>query len=154
MSIEISSDDGVAWRYTLDARRRTLDGHPVRKGPTTCALRFSTARLALVTLLSPRRVGRIVEGMNAETIRVDGNAVLVLYFHGLTRVVAPIGRSRVPRRPPPIGLRAPERALPYASRIVREPAVSELDRRWQSAWRARAQLLQIRAAGGEPLPQG
>jgi hypothetical protein len=47
--------------------------------------------------------------MNTGDVRIDGNPVLLLWFHGLTRIVAPIGRSRRPRKPPPVPIRAPER---------------------------------------------
>ena len=51
-------------------------------------------------------------------------------------------------------IRTPERDAPYASRIIREPAVRELSRDWPEAWAARERLLQIRAAVGERLPPG
>jgi hypothetical protein len=70
-------------------------------------------------LLSPRAIGRIVEGMNTGEVRIDGNPVLLLWFHGLTRIVAPIGRSRRPRRPAPVPIRTPERDAPYARRPPR-----------------------------------
>ena len=59
---------------------------------------FPTAREGLGALLSPRAIGRIVEGMNTGAVRIDGNPALLLWFHGFTRMVARIGRSRRPRR--------------------------------------------------------
>ena len=50
--------------------------------------------------------------------------------------------------------RSPERDAPWAKRIIREPAVSELSRDWPEAWAARAKLLQLRAPAGERLPPG
>ena len=154
MTVEVSSDDGACQRYRLHARTRTIRLQRSGTGAVTCALRFRTGGRALVTLLSPRRVGRIVDGMNDGSIRIDGNPVLILYFHGLTRVVAPIGRSRQPRRIPPIELRTPERQAPWAARIVREPAVDELSREWPAAWAAREKLLQLRGPDLDPLPPG
>ena len=78
-------------------------------------------------------------------------AALLLWFHGLTRIVAPIGSTR---RPAPVPIRTPEHDAPYASRIIREPPVSELSRDWPQAWAAREKLLQIRATAGERLPPG
>ncbi|HEX5853651.1 MAG TPA: hypothetical protein VFY36_11215 [Solirubrobacteraceae bacterium] len=152
--LEIRSDDGARRQYRLHAatRRLTLPRSPVQHAE--CTLIFPTAREGLRALLSPRAIGRIVEGMNTGATRVEGNAALLLWFHGLTRIVAPIGRSRRPRRPPPVPIRTPERDAPYASRIIREPPVAELSRDWPEAWAARERLLQIRAAAGERLPPG
>ena len=152
--LEVRSDDGARRQYRLHAatRRLTLPRRPVQ--PAECTLIFETAREGLRALLSPRAVGRIVEGMNFGGTRIEGNPALLLWFHGLTRIIAPIGSTRLPRRPAPVPVRAPERDAPWARRIVREPAVHELSRDWPEAWAARAKLLQLRAAEGEPLARG
>jgi hypothetical protein len=152
--IEIRSADGARQQYRFHAatRRMSLPRRPVERAE--CTLSFPTAREGLRALLSPRAIGRIVEGMNTGGTRIDGNPVLLLWFHGLTRIVAPIGRSRRPRRPAPVPIRAPERDAPWAKRIIREPPVAELSREWPQAWAAREKLLQIRAAAGERLPPG
>lgn len=151
---EIRSADGAVQQYRLhaDTRRLTLPRSPARDAE--CTLIFPTAREGLRALLSPRAIGRIVEGMNTGGTRIDGNPVLLLWFHGLTRIVAPIGRSRRPRRPVPVPIRSPERDAPWAKRIIREPPVSELSRDWPQAWAAREKLLQLRASAGERLPPG
>jgi hypothetical protein len=152
--IEIRSADGACQQYRLHAatRRLTLPRRPAEGAD--CTLIFPTAREGLRALLSPRAIGRIVEGMNTGATRVEGNAALLLWFHGLTRIVAPIGSTRRPRRPAPVPIRTPERDAPWAKRIIREPPVSELSRDWPEAWAAREKLLQIRAATGERLPPG
>ena len=152
--LEIRSADGVRQQYRLNAatRRLTLPRRPAEGAD--CTLIFPTAREGLRALLSPRAIGRIVEGMNTGTTRVEGNAALLLWFHGLTRIVAPIGSTRRPRRAAPVPIRTPERDAPWAKRIIREPPVSELSRDWPEAWAAREKLLQIRAATGERLPPG
>jgi len=154
--LEIRRADGARQQYRFHAgpRRMTLPRHA--REHTDCTLTFPTARDGLRALLSPRAIGRIVEGMNAGELRIEGNAALLLWFHGLTRIVAPIGRSRRPRRASGSGvpIRTPERDAPYASRIIREPPVSELSRDWPQAWAAREKLLQLRAAAGERLPPG
>ncbi len=152
--LEIRSDDGARQQYRLHAatRRLTLPRHPVERAE--CTLTFPTARIGLRTLLSRRAIGRLVEDMNFGGTRIDGNPVLMLWFHGLTRIVAPIGSTRRPRHPAPVPVRAPELHAPYASRIVREPPVSELSRDWPEAWAARAKLRQLRAPVGERLPPG
>jgi hypothetical protein len=152
--LEIRSADGARQQYRLHAatRRLTLPRRPVQRAD--CTLTFPTAREGLRALLSPRAIGRIVEGMNTGTTRIEGNPALLLWFYGLTRIVAPIGSSRRPRRPAPVPIRVPERDAAWAKRIIREPAVSELSRDWPQAWAAREKLLQIRAANGERLPPG
>jgi hypothetical protein len=152
--LEIRSADGARQQYRFHAatRRLTLPRRPVERAE--CTLIFSTAREGLRALLSRRAIGRIVEGMNAGGTRIDGNPALMLWFHGLTRIVAPIGSTRRPRRPPPVPVRAPERDAPYARRIIREPPVRELSRDWPQAWAAREKLLQLRAPAGERLPPG
>ena len=151
--LEIRSDDGACQQYRLHAARRrlTLPRHPVQGAE--CTLSFPTARVGLRILISRRSIGRLVEDMNFGGTRIDGNPVLMLWFHGLTRIVAPIGSTRRPRDPAPVPIRAPEREAAYASRIIREPPVAELSRGWPQAWAARAKLRQLRAAG-ERLPPG
>jgi hypothetical protein len=154
--IEIRSEDGARRQYRFEAatRRMTLPRRPVDRAE--CTLIFPTARDGARALLSPRAIGRIVDGMNTSEVRIDGNPVLLLWFHGLTRIVAPIGPARRPRRASQsrVPIRAPERDAPWAKRIIREPPVAELSRDWPQAWAAREKLLQIRAAAGERLPPG
>jgi len=154
--IEICSEDGARRQYRFHAatRRMTLSRRPVQRAE--CTLIFPTAREGLLALLSPRAIGRIVEGMNTGEVRIDGNPVLLLWFHGLTRIVAPIGPARRPRRSSQsrVPIREPERDAAWAKRIIREPPVAELSRDWPQAWAAREKLLQIRAAAGERLPPG
>lgn len=152
--LEIRSADGARQQYRLHAATRRLTLPRRAAGSADCTLLFPTARVGLRTLLSRRTIGRIVEGMNTGGTRIEGNPALLLWFHGLTRIVAPIGSTRRPRRPAPVPIRAPERDAPWARRIVREPAVRELSRDWPGAWAAREKLLQIRAAAGERLPPG
>ena len=152
--LEIRSDDGARRQYRLHAatRRLTLPRHPVQRAD--CTLTFPTARVGLRILISRRTIGRLVEDMNFGGTRIDGNPVLMLWFHGLTRIVAPIGSTRRPRHAAPVPVRTPERDAAYASRIIREPSAGELSRDWPEAWAARAKLRQLRAPAGERLPPG
>ena len=152
--IEIRSEDGARQQFQLHGATRSMTLPRRPAGQAECTLIFPTARVGLRTLVSRRAVGRIVEGMNFGGTRIEGNPVLLLWFHGLTRIVAPIGTTRRPRRPGSVPVRAPEHAAPYASRIVREPAVHELSRDWPQAWTARAKLNQIRVTAGEGIPRG
>lgn len=152
--LEIRSDDGARQQYRLHAatRRLTLPRQPAHSAE--CTLIFPTARVGLRILISRRTIGRLVEDMNFGGTRLDGNPGLMLWFHGLTRIVAPIGSTRRPRRPAPVPVRAPERNAPWARRIIREPPVRELSRDWPEAWAARQKLLQLRAPARELLPPG
>ncbi len=152
--VELRSDDGAGLQYKMEAKTRRLTYAASHLTPPDCALVFPSARVGLRTLLSRYTVGRIVEGMTIGNIRIEGNPALILWFHGLTRIVAPIGSTRRPRRPAPVPIRSPEHDAPYARRIICEPPVSELSRDWPQAWAARAKLLQVRAAEGERLPPG
>jgi hypothetical protein len=152
--LEIRSADGARQQYRLHAATRRLTLPRRRDHRAECTLTFPTAHEGLRALLSPRAIGRIVDGMNTGDTRIEGNPALLLWFHGLTRIVAPIGSTRRPRRPAPVPVRAPERDAPWARRIIREPAVRELSRDWPEAWAAREKLLQVRAPAEERLPPG
>jgi hypothetical protein len=151
---EISSDDGACQYLAIHARTRTISAPRRPAQRPDCVLRFATARDGITTLISTRTAGKIVRGMNTGGTQIEGNPVLVLWLHGLTRVVAPIGRTRVPYKPIPVPVREPETVAPFARYITREPAVSELDREWIAAWRARETLLQLRGPEGDRLPRG
>lgn len=152
--VELRSDDGARIRYQMDAKTRRLSFVFKASERPDCVLIFPSARAGLRTLVSRHTVGRIVEGMTTGNTRIEGNPALILWFYGLTRIVAPIGSTRRPRRPAPVPIRSPERDAPYARRIICESPVAELSRDWPQAWAARAELLQIRAAEGERLPPG
>jgi hypothetical protein len=151
---EIRTADGARQQYRLLAatRRLMLPRRPIERAE--CTLIFPTAREGLRALLSPRAIGRIVQGMNTGGTRIEGNPALMLWFHGLSRIVAPIGSTRRPRRPAPVPVRTPELDAPWAKRIIREHPVRELSRDWPEAWAAREKLLQLRAPAGERLPPG
>ena len=121
-----------------------------------CIQRHGQTAGGLRALLSSRAIGRIIEGVQVGGTRIEGNPVLLLWFHGLTRIVAPIGSTRRPRRRERVHVpvRSPEYDLPYASRIVREPVVDRLSGEWPRAWVARSKLLQIRCVTGEEIRPG
>jgi hypothetical protein len=155
--LEIGSADGARQQYRLHAATRRLTLHRCSAEPAECALIFPTAWDGVRALLSPRAIGRIVEGMNTGSTRIEGNPALLLWFHGLTRIVAPIGSTRRPRRAggrASVPIRTQELHASWARRIIREPPVAELSRDWPEAWAAREKLLQLRAAAGERLPPG
>ncbi|HZZ52428.1 MAG TPA: hypothetical protein VFE65_36480 [Pseudonocardia sp.] len=154
VTVQVSSDDGVSQTFLFHARTRTMTLSRTFVGRPDCALRFATAREGVSALLSPRAIGKVVEGMNTGGTRIDGNSAMILWFYGLTRVVFPIGRSRLPRRRIPHPTRGPEREAPWATRIIREPAVKDLAPEWSGAWRARSRIVIVRVPDGESPPPG
>jgi hypothetical protein len=151
--VEIGSDDGVRQQFQLRGASRTMTLPRGPVGNAECTLIFPSAREGLRALLSSRAIGRIIEGVHVGGTRIEGNPVLLLWFHGLTRIVAPIGSTRRPRRRERVHVpvRSPEYDLPYSRRIVREPVVDRLTGEWPQAWVARSKLLQIRCVTGEEI---
>lgn len=149
--VQLATDDGVARHFVFDARRRTMASRPGPADRPDLALTFESSWLAIRSLLNTHATGAMVEGLQRDRIRVQGNPVLLLWFHGLTRIVAPIGRGPEPRRRAPLPFLAPSPASRVADRITREPAVAELDRAWTSAWEQRSKLEMIKVAAGAPL---
>jgi hypothetical protein len=73
LTFEISTDDGVArhWHFNGQQWRiATGAGHSRAKAQ---ALRFPSSGQALRVLLSPRCIGRVVDGMQDGTIRLEGS---------------------------------------------------------------------------------
>jgi hypothetical protein len=152
--VEIRTADGARQQFWFDSATRRMRAPRRAAAEPEVVLRFGSAREGLLTLLSPRAVGRIVEGMNTGDTRIDGNPVLILWFYGMTRIVVPLGSTRRPRKPVPVPARMPETHAPYSRRILTEPQVPDLSRVWPPAWSARAKLLQLRGAAGDRLPPG
>lgn len=159
LTFEISTDDGVARHWHFDGQQRRIATGAGRAQPPAQALRFPTSGQALRALLSARSVGRIVDGMQNGTIRVEGSLFLVFWFFGLTRKLGPIGREDGRGEPGPRGP-LPDRYVRHDPRsngcekIIIEPAVTQLDRQWSNAWEQRGKLLIVRATTGEPMPEG
>ena len=150
---EISSEDGVARRWRFDPQRRRVVTGPAEGSPDH-ALRFADSRQALRALLSPAAVDRIVTGYLRGTVRFEGSAVVLIWFFGLTRRLFRIGREPGPRRPLPGAYVRHDPGACGAETIPIEPAAGELDPAWAAAWETRAKLWLLRAATGEPMPEG
>ena len=159
LTFEISTDDGVARHWHFNGQhRRIATGAGHSRSPAQ-ALRFPSSGQALRTLLSPRCIGEIVDGLQDGTIRLQGSLFLAFWFFGLTRKLAPIGRENGRRETGPRGP-LPDRYVQHDPRtngseqIIIEPAVTQLDPHWTNAWEQRAKLLIVRATTGEPMPKG
>lgn len=148
--VQIGSADGVFHHYIFAPRAVTS-----RTGPTiapTLNLCFDNARQGCITLASPRAVGRVVHALLEGTAEYHGNAVLLLWFYGLTRFVLPLGRTGRLRVAPPDAYVAPNLGSKVAGRIVREPPTTELDPTWKLAHQQRAKMVMIRGSAGESVP--
>lgn len=103
--------------------------------------------------MSPRAIDEIVAGLVEHRMQLQGSAFILLWFYGLTRRVVPIGRTRGPRKPIPGAYVRPDPSRDGPEKLVREPAINELDHEWHAAWNARARLWTVRGGGGEPMPE-
>lgn len=151
LTVEISADDGVARHWNFDGQRRRVSSAAGRAGAPDFAVRFTGSGRALRDLISPRAVDRIMRGLNDDAVRLEGNHLILLWFHGLTRKLVAIGRAGPPRHALPGAYLAHDPASNGVEEITIEPTVRQLDPRWIGAWNARAKLWLVRGACGEPL---
>lgn len=89
LMVEISTDDGVAMHWVFDSQRQLVS---VSTGPAEApdvAVRFTSSGQALRDLMSPGALDRIMVGRIDGTVRIEGNPLILVWFHGLT---APGGR--------------------------------------------------------------
>jgi hypothetical protein len=154
--LDIRSDDGARQQYVLHAttHRLTLPRHPAQRAD--CTLSFPTARVGLRVLISRRTIGRLVDDMNYGGTRLDGDPVLMLWFHGLTRIVAPIGSTRRPRTPAPVPIRATELDAACGMGGTNPPRAADAgaQSRLAASLGGPRKASQLRAPAGERLPPG
>ncbi|MGE0373440.1 MAG: hypothetical protein AB7O21_17290 [Gammaproteobacteria bacterium] len=147
--VQVGSADGVFHHYRFSPR--TVASFRGRVANPDVGVCFDNAWHGLVTLLSPRAVGGIVHALREETAEYEGNAVLVLWFFGLTRFVLPVGRTAPLREPPPDAYIAHDPRSRVAGRIVREPVTHALDPGWIGAHAQRAKMVMPRGAAGDAV---
>ncbi|MEV6041212.1 hypothetical protein AB0L65_59635 [Nonomuraea sp. NPDC052116] len=151
LTVEISTDDGVARHWVFDSRRRLVSVRPGRAEAPDLAVRFTSSGQALRALTSPRAIDRIMGDLMHGAVRIEGSAMILVWFHGLTRKLVAVGRTGPRRRALPGAYLAHDPASNGAEKITIEPAVRQLDPRWTGAWNSRAKLWIVRGANGEPL---
>ena len=151
LTVEISADDGISRQWTFDGQRRRVSVSAGSAEAPDFAVRFTSSGQALRDLTSPRAIDRIIGGLVHGAVRLEGNPLILLWFHGLMRKLMPIGRASPPRQALPGAYRAHDPASNGVEKITIEPAVRQLDPRWTGAWNARAKLWIVRGACGEPL---
>jgi hypothetical protein len=150
LTVQIGSAEGVFRHFVFAPRAVT--SHPGVASAPTLSLCFDNARQGWRALVSPHAVGKIVHALLEGHAQYAGNAVLILWFYGLTRFVLPIGRTAPLPIPPPDAYVALDTRSKVAARTVREPPATELDPRWKLAHQQRAKLAMIRGSAGEPVP--
>ncbi|MFG2044904.1 hypothetical protein [Dactylosporangium sp. NPDC048998] len=151
LTVEISTDDGVARHWVFDSRRRLVSVTAGRAEAPDLALRFTSSGQALRDLTSPRAMDRIMVNLMHGAVRLEGSVMILAWFHGLTRRLVPIGRPGSRRQALPGAYLAHDPASNGVEKITIEPAVRQLDPRWTRAWNSRAKLWLVRGASGEPL---
>ncbi|MBA3741865.1 hypothetical protein [Sporichthya sp.] len=150
--IEVTSEDGVAHHYAFTGLTRSVrSGRGRAPAPADLAVTFDTAMLGFRTLIRTDAVGTVIGLMHQRRVTYTGNAVYVLWFWGLTRMVLPYGRERRDRTPLPGALLAPDPASKVADRITREPVASTLDAAWPEAHVAQRALPLVRGSSGEDV---
>jgi hypothetical protein len=150
MTIEVGSIDGVFHHYKftprqVESRSGTADSTPL------LSLHFASARQGMITLISPRAVGKIVHNLLEGGAVYKGNATLLLWFFCLTRFVLPFGKTGPLRTALPDAYTAPNLESAVAGYITREAPADELDPAWENAHRRRAQMVMIRGSAGESV---
>jgi hypothetical protein len=145
---EIATEDGVARHWRFDGSTRRVASHGGHAADPDCAMRFADAAVALRLLASDEDASEAA--VVAGDLRIEGSAVLGLWFSGLVERLLRLGRWRVRRRPLPhpyVEHDPSSRAAPY---ITVEPPQRELDPAWEAAWRQRVKLAMVRVPAGEP----
>ncbi|MEE2775326.1 MAG: hypothetical protein VYE73_00960 [Acidobacteriota bacterium] len=161
MVIEISSADGAARHFIFAGRRATSRpgrvGSPSVDSPSVdspdLSIRFPSAGVGVAALLAPDGPDRLFQGMLDGSIEMEGDRRLLLWFQGLVPAAIPgFPAFHLPHTPPSPYVQ-PTANPEVNRRIVREPAVAELDRAQPDAWAAREKILMMRVAAGErPKP--
>lgn len=152
MTIEVTSGDGVAHHYVFTRSTRQMESTPGPATDPTVSVRFDTAGHGLRDLLDPHAVGRIVNSALGGRVVITGNAALLLWFWGLTRIVIPYGRTHCQSGPIDGALTEPNLSSSVHGQIVREPIAHEIDPTWEAAVAARETLTALRSPAGEQCP--
>ncbi len=148
-TVQIGSADGVFHHYGFS--RHGVTSQAGRVNNPDVGVCFDNAMLGLITLASPHAVGRIVQALLDRTAEYQGNAVLVLWFFGLTRFVLPLGRMSPLANPLPEAYIAHNPHGRVASRITREPVADALDPNWAAAHQRHARMIMPRGSAGEAV---
>jgi hypothetical protein len=151
LTVEISTDDGVARHWVFDSQRRLVSASAGRAEAPDLAIRFTSSGQALRDLTSPRAIDRIMGDLMHGAVRIEGSPMILLWFHGLTRKLVAIGRPGHRRQALPGAYLVHDPASNGVEKITIEPAVRQLDPHWTGAWNSRAKLWIVRGASGDPL---
>jgi hypothetical protein len=150
ITIELRSQDGVARQFLF--RNRTVSSRAGSPCNADCVLCFDTAWFGFRTLFSPRAVENLFQGMVDERIRVTGRGTVLPWFGFLVLSLIPFGPRARLQRTPPHAYTKPNSSADVERRIVREPAVDDLDPTWKNAHVQTKKLPLRRAYDREPPP--
>jgi hypothetical protein len=82
LTSEISTDDGVVRQFLFNGQQRRIATEAGHSRSPAQALRFPSSGQALRVLLSPRCLGKIVDGLQNGTIRLQGACFWRFGFSG------------------------------------------------------------------------
>jgi len=153
VTLDITTADGVGRRWLFDGETRRIHSTSQLTRDADHRMHFRTSAQAIRSLTSPRAIDEIVAGLVEHRMQLRGSPFALIWFYGLTRRIVRTAPTRGPRKPIPGGYVRPDPSRDGPERLVREPAVAELDPAWEGAWRARSRLWTVRGGGGEPMPE-
>lgn len=147
--IEIRVDGGAGRQFVFGERRvRTqAAGHE----PAVAALVFANSGVAIRSLLSPRLPARLMAAVHNSQLRIESDALPLLWFMGFAQQVLPIRRA--PHLPwtPPDGYTAHTCSVSVSRRITRLGEADEIDPELTDELAARADLRMMHGARGQML---
>ncbi len=150
--IEFKSHDGVAHHYEFVAARREVISKQGPASRATVSVCFDSAAHGFRALSHPHPVSKVINSLLDRTATAEGNVSLLLWFHGLTRIVIPIARHVPLKQPLPGALMKPNPESKVYHLVTREPVAPALDPKWTIAAEARSKLINLRALTGEAVP--
>lgn len=146
---EIAAGDGVARHWRFDAAGRRVTSHAHHAESPDAAMRFTSPKAALRTLLS-KDPSAAEKAVAAGDMRIEGPSALALWFSGLAERATDPRRRGARRRLSLPGAYLEHDSTSRAARFITvEASQDELDPAWEAAWEQRAKLALIRGANGE-----
>ena len=149
MIFVMESLDGVSRSFVV--RRRRISSHSGVSAGAVCTVRFRTAAIGARVFLAKDAIGQLIDGFGSLDVECQGEAAHVLWFYELTMGLLPWRRSGTEVWPQSYA--EPDFSHKASSRIIREPAVENLDSTWLDAHEQRDKLL-IWQVGQGAVPAG
>jgi hypothetical protein len=115
-------------------------------------LSFNKAGTALRFLLSGDPLSRLIDGMTADEIALEGNIMLLLWFQGRVSQAMPLSRLRNHRTRLPGSTTGPSRHSKIDRAIERSGVTDAIDPSWHQAIAAREQVIMWQVSHGKTAP--